>query len=236
MRMTSDNADSSSPHAKDFAAVARRRRIELRTMQRLGKDNDDTTVGSDAESQRSIGEDPHIDPITLKPKPLITGIKRQHRYDPGIRMSRDELKTWRKEARRVRNRESAAASRKRNRERICELEVEVDALQLKYTAALKRIMELESGTSHDSFTPAILRQDLLEMATAGVCPASPPLVSVQDVSPPTSPPLVSVKTVSPPMSPSCTYHDVSDVDEQDEDSYKKYPHIIDMISRPAVST
>jgi hypothetical protein len=191
-------------------------------MQRLGKDNDDITVDSDTGSQRSDGDEPQIDPITLKPKPLITGIKRQHRYDPGVRMSRDELKAWRKEARRVRNRESAAASRKRNRERISELEVEVDALQSKYTAALKRIMELESGMFHDSFTPAILRQDLREMATAGTCPASPSLVSV--------------KTVSPPMSPSCAFHDISDSDEQDEDSYKMYPHINDMISRPAVST
>ena len=51
-------------------------------------------------------------------------------------MTRDELKAWRKEARRVRNRESAAASRKRNRERIDELESEVDALKTKYAAAL----------------------------------------------------------------------------------------------------
>lgn len=220
----SDDAPGLSPNAaKDFAAVARKRRIELRNMQRLGKDNDDITIGSDdTESLRSVGDDLQIDPITLKPKPSITGIKRQHRYDPGVRMSRDELKAWRKEARRVRNRESAAASRKRNRERISELEVEVDVLQSKYTAALKRIMELESCTCHDSFTPAILRQDLREMATAG---SSPP-----------SPSLVSVKTVSPPMSPSCAFHDISDTDEQDEDSYKKYPHIIDMISRPAVST
>merc|ERR1712137_959697 len=79
-----------------------------------------------------------------KKKPHITGIKKQSRYDPGVSMTREELKAWRKEARRVRNRESAAASRKKNKERITELETEVEALQTKYAAALKLLLHRES--------------------------------------------------------------------------------------------
>jgi len=206
---------------KDSAALARKRRIELRNIQRLAKEGDDLTISSDGDSRKGP-EELEIDPITSKPKPLITGIKRLHRYDPGVNMSRDELKAWRKEARRVRNRESAAASRKRNRERISELEVEVDALQSKYTAALKRIMELESGSVNDSFTPAILRQDLIELASPTVCPESPRAIRV--------------KTVSPPISPLSAMHRISDVDEHTEEVKQKYLHIMDMISRPAVST
>eukprot|EP00536_Pseudo-nitzschia_multiseries_P005584 jgi/Psemu1/113350/gw1.107.56.1 len=58
-------------------------------------------------------------------------------------MTKDELKAWRKEARRVRNRESAAASRKKNRESIEMLEVKVQGIQSKYDAALRYIMNLE---------------------------------------------------------------------------------------------
>lgn len=205
----------------DSAACARKRRIELRNMQRSVKNEEDLIEVSDAKRARL--EESQLDPVTSKPKPSITGIKHQHRYDPGVKLSRDELKTWRKEARRVRNRESAAASRKRNRERIDELESEVDVLHSKYTAALQRIIELEAAsTVNDSFTPAVLRQDLYELSTTGMRPASPGAEPI--------------KTVSPPMSPSIASRRVSDVDLHAENVNKKYHHIMEMISRPAVST
>ena len=58
-------------------------------------------------------------------------------------MSKNELAAWRKEARRVRNRESAAASRQKTRQRIEELEAQVGALQGRYDAEVQRIQELE---------------------------------------------------------------------------------------------
>merc|ERR1711933_570943 len=78
-----------------------------------------------------------------KKKPHITGIKMQSRYDPGVSMTKEELRAWRKEARRVRNRESAAASRKKNREAIDQLETKVKEVQTKYDAALSYIIALE---------------------------------------------------------------------------------------------
>lgn len=67
----------------------------------------------------------------------------QIRYDPDVPMSKEQLAAWRREARRVRNRESAAASRQRIRNRITELETEVDEYKSKYHAAIDRLKELE---------------------------------------------------------------------------------------------
>jgi len=74
----------------------------------------------------------------------IRGIKKKARYDPGVPMTKAELREWRKEARRVRNRESAAASRKKTRSRIGELETDLSSMRDKYEAAMQRIAELES--------------------------------------------------------------------------------------------
>ena len=144
------------------AARARKRRIALR------KQNVDLEEvidgGSRKRSKINASETTGalVDSETKKPKPSITGIKKQSRYVPGVPMAKEELKAWRKEARRVRNRESAAESRRRNRDRIGVLESEVEVLKSKYAAALKYIMDLEGN---DSFTPQVLRQDLIEART-----------------------------------------------------------------------
>lgn len=98
-----------------------------------------------------------------KKKPHITGIKKLSRYDPGVSMTKDELKAWRKEARRVRNRESAEASRKKNRESVQKLETEVEDMKIKYAAALKYIIDLEDKQQRNnkaSSPPTVVRQDL----------------------------------------------------------------------------
>ncbi|KAL3927960.1 MAG: hypothetical protein SGBAC_012862 [Bacillariaceae sp.] len=144
------------------AARARKRRISLRKQNASMDEVIDG--GSLKRSKTNAGEaNELVDPLTNKPKPSITGIKKQSRYIPGVPMTKEELKAWRKEARRVRNRESAAASRRRNRDLIGVLESEVDAMKSKYSAALKYIMDLEGN---DSFTPQILRQDLMEARTS----------------------------------------------------------------------
>ena len=70
--------------------------------------------------------------------------KTQIRYDPDVPMSKEQLAAWRREARRVRNRESAAASRQRIRNRITELETEVEGWKSKYNQAMERLQELEN--------------------------------------------------------------------------------------------
>jgi hypothetical protein len=217
--------DEVEAHAQDStsAARARKRRIELR--KRSTADKDEDVVDDDQKSTESIKrarvDDEMVDPVTSKPRPSLTGIKKQSRYDPGVPLDREELREWRKVARRVRNRESAADSRKRNRDRVTELEGEVDILQSRYSAALQRIVELEAAQAvNDSFTPAILRQDVMSGVDWTHSVGSAPL----------SPKITSFKTISPPMSPTLSYS-VPD-EEHHEEVTKKYQHIMHLINRP----
>lgn len=77
-------------------------------------------------------------PYTL-PKTSAIVNKKQVRYDPEVPMTKEEAAAWRKEQRKVRNRESAAASRQKTRDRIEELEAEVEAIKAKYAAATARL-------------------------------------------------------------------------------------------------
>lgn len=214
--------------------LARKRRIELRNQQRAANggtgSNDSVVSESSTCAKRQRVDHPSSESVTSsgRAEPSITGIKNQHRYDPGVSMTREELKAWRKEARRVRNRESAAASRRRNRDRVEELESEVDALKSKYAAALQRIVELEAANAvnHSSFSPAILRQDLQDLMS-----------SSEDVPRPSSPPRVDtfVTTVSPPASPT-TSSRLVEMELCSQEVGKKYQHLIRNISQPAVFT
>jgi hypothetical protein len=64
-------------------------------------------------------------------------------------MAKDQLAAWRKEARRVRNRESAAASRQRIRDRITELEDEICQWKQKYAMAMEQLERLERVAAND---------------------------------------------------------------------------------------
>ena len=76
--------------------------------------------------------------------------KTQIRYDPDVPMNKEQLAAWRREARRVRNRESAAASRQRIRNRISELEDEVGQWKTKYAQAMERLQAIEQSIADDA--------------------------------------------------------------------------------------
>lgn len=71
--------------------------------------------------------------------------KTQITYNPDIPMTKEQLTAWRREMRRVRNRESAAASRRKVRDRIEELEEEVDVWKRRYQEVMARLGQAESG-------------------------------------------------------------------------------------------
>merc|ERR1712032_811659 len=123
------------------ATLARKRRIAMRNKQRSSSFSPSSLAHDDVKMaeenllkrSRSTTDDKSIAVSSLssvcveevaqdieqrKKKPHLTGIKKLSRYDPGVSMTKEELKAWRKEARRVRNRESAAASRKKKCESI----------------------------------------------------------------------------------------------------------------------
>ena len=69
--------------------------------------------------------------------------KIQIQYNPDIPMSKEQLTSWRREMRRVRNRESAAASRRKVRDRIEELEEEVAVWKKRYQEVTARLGKAE---------------------------------------------------------------------------------------------
>lgn len=112
--------------------------------------------------------------IQPKKKARTSGVMKQSGNDASLSMTEEELKAWRKEERRVRNRESAAKSRKKIRETISKLETEVGDTKTKYEAALRYILNLENermlGTRLEASTsaislcpPTVLHQDLEEL-------------------------------------------------------------------------
>jgi hypothetical protein len=205
-------------------SLARKRRIARRAKQRSEEDDNEPMVKrarSADEEEDGYDSDATNDSNVSgnNRKPSIRGIKKQARYEPGVPMTKDQLAAWRKEARRVRNRESAAASRRKTRDRINELEALVSNLQSKYVAALHRIIELETNQAIGkptlvTSTPSLICQDLLD---AGAEPRS------AHTSKPSTPP-PSLITVSPPLSPQVSSSEISLADAE------PYPHT--MISRP----
>lgn len=200
-------------HQQD-AALARKRRIELRSKQR----------NEPSEKRVCIREDEAYDPEDVpsetapRQKPLVRGVKIHARYDPGVPMTKDELVAWRKEARRVRNRESAAASRKRTRDRIDELEGQVSEIKSKYSAALERILQLEAVASvHNLVVPATSTSFPQDASLVSPCPST------------TSSPQLDA---TPSISPQDTFT-LSQEEKQNQEATQKYQHIYEMISRNA---
>jgi len=68
-----------------------------------------------------------------------TAKKTQIQYNPDVPMTKEQLTAWRREMRRVRNRESAAASRRKVRDRIEELEEEVEVWKKRYEEVMRRL-------------------------------------------------------------------------------------------------
>jgi hypothetical protein len=215
--MAALSKDPPKPKGHAEAAHARKRRIALRKQAAATDEVMDFAGGSQPKKARINQGEVLVDPVSDKPKPSITGIKKQSRYIPGVPMAKDELKEWRKEARRVRNRESAAASRGRNRDRIGELEYEVEALNSKYAAAMQHIIDLEGGSSNDSFTPEVLRQDLsIIRNNSGSYP---------------SPKVTSINAKGSPIT-NATPFTLNTKENHIENVQKKHQHIMAMISRP----
>ncbi len=94
---------------------------------------------------------------------IKSNTKYQNRYEPEVPMTKEQEAEWRKEARKQRNRESAAASRNKVRNRIIELESEVEGWKAKYMALMQRLDALEKATPFSSNS----------ISTASTVPASP---------------------------------------------------------------
>ena len=226
------------------AALARKRRKnrlhgekDENPSKRVRVSDSETDGNNTTDDERPAGGLPEdvTSMVEEKKKPHITGIKRSTRYDPGVPMTRDELTAWRKEARRVRNRESAAASRRRTRQRIDELEEQVDELQNKYSAALKKIVELEAAAAAASVGKAMPQTPVMATTTGAVSFDVGGVVS--PCASGASSPVIA--PASPVTSPRSSFRlDCRAVPGQTQNQphqeivETKYQHIMDMISRP----
>eukprot|EP00804_Cyclotella_cryptica_P024477 CCRYP_017560-RA/>CCRYP_017560-RA protein AED:0.35 eAED:0.35 QI:0/0/0/1/1/1/2/0/336 len=117
--------------------------------------------GETSDSSLSGSESVNATP-SLAIQPIVTvcksssGTKRpQMKYDPEVPLSKEETSAWRREQRRKRNRESAAACRKRQRDRISELEIEVSGWKAKFDEAVRKLREIEGEESAEMELQAI---------------------------------------------------------------------------------
>uniref|UniRef100_A0A7S2KJT3 BZIP domain-containing protein n=1 Tax=Leptocylindrus danicus TaxID=163516 RepID=A0A7S2KJT3_9STRA len=145
------------------AAMARKRRVELRKISRASVSS--SSSGSESEDAPPPVSTNLVSPVlsaatsmpiaTKKRKSTTTGAMKQPskkrptqmRYDPEVPMTKEEAAAWRREARRVRNRQSAAASRQKTRDRIDELEAEVQGWQKKMAALQAKVRAYEQEHS-----------------------------------------------------------------------------------------
>lgn len=79
----------------------------------------------------------------IKPSKKIKQQASYKKYKPNYEMSKEELTEWKREQRKIRNRQSAAASRQKVRNHIEALENQVQFLQHKYEAVVDRLKKYE---------------------------------------------------------------------------------------------
>ncbi|GAX28371.1 hypothetical protein FisN_4Hh033 [Fistulifera solaris] len=164
----------------DSPSEARKRRREILVTQRSSV----SSSSSDESSCSSSHDGTKRPKLEVLDKALKQSEKKpQMKYNPEIPMTREEAAAWRREQRRKRNRESAAASRQRQRDRINELETELEEWKEKYETVMSKIKALEEG-----------RDDVSEPAD---------LVLLRTTRSETPPPQ-EAKTVTPRSSPTST--------------------------------
>ena len=116
----------------------------------------------------------------------------QKRYDPDVPMTKEEAAEWRREQRRKRNRESAAASRQKTRDRIAHLENIVMEMQKNYEAVVDRLRKYE---------PDAFREDPMTCTSSVVSDLDGCKESCVSLSPPNSPKKIEEIPLNPSKVP-----------------------------------
>lgn len=143
---------------EDASALARKRRREIRLSQRAASQTitsidvvpvPDVPVSTCEPATKKLKKEESSTKLPTVTSQVVTNTKKkkpQMKYDPDVPMTKEEAAVWRREQRRKRNRESAAASRQRQRDRISELEQELDEWKSKYEDILTKIAAAEEIT------------------------------------------------------------------------------------------
>lgn len=222
------------------SAEARKRRREILASQRgMGGNPASTTVDASTPSKKFKASDSvsSVVSVDLPSKSSNQAKKAQMKYDPDVPMTKEEAAVWRREQRRKRNRESAAASRQRQRDRITELEEELEDWKTKYNDLMSQIAKVEGRMCEASEDDVDVENDYADsddcydatdLATSEAL-VDKILMSVPCVSP-TASPVVSAATLVN-VSEDCA----NEVSEESEEEEEEEPLPSKMISRPATS-
>ncbi|KAL7461296.1 hypothetical protein ACHAXS_001714 [Conticribra weissflogii] len=129
------------PVAIETAAKRKPRRSPAKKPKTCGDDNgsDEIKAMSDGHNDISAQAKFKDDNSNFNGNSNSNSKKGQIQYNPDVPMTKEQLTAWRREMRRVRNRESAAASRRKVRDRIEELEEEVGKWKKKYEEVMERL-------------------------------------------------------------------------------------------------
>eukprot|EP00956_Cyclotella_meneghiniana_P008365 scaffold11244_cov75-Cyclotella_meneghiniana.AAC.3 len=159
-------------------------------------------------------------------KSPLAGLPQNYYAPPKVFMSREELAAWRKEQRRERNRQSAADSRNKTKQKITELEAEVSEYKSLCEAMQKKMAQMEKQIQ---LLTAAAEQNIAQRCGAispGTEPEVPSLHKSQHLT--LFPPLLSTPAdcVPPLQVPSQPdMHNITDVSLDVPSSLKSEEHL-----------
>jgi hypothetical protein len=200
-------------------ALARKRRREAR---RRSHDSLSSTISSQSVDNASV----------VGRRDSYQQRNTQVRYSPNVAMTEEELAAWRRDQRRIRNRDSAAMTRQRTRELIVSLQNDVEEWKKKYekledeNRALRLYFNSRGLVIPDNTTTevSVKKEDLkgiVSPTTSPVLSAKKPFDSSDILA---IPALVASQSVGSSLAPSV----IMEVKQQ-----QPTQHLIEMISRPA---
>lgn len=124
--------------------------------------NQNKHIVSSAKRKHMFDSDDTSSETTATPaRKRVTKSKYQNHYEPSVPMTKEEEAKWRLEARKKRNRDSAAASRRKTQSRISELENEVKVWKSKHDLLYQKLNDMEKILSsvRSPFRPQALKQE-----------------------------------------------------------------------------
>ena len=191
-------------------AIARKRRLEAR------KRSHDSKHSVGISSPEKVTSYQHLSLSHSTKRASYQQRNTQVRYSPDVPMTEEELASWRRDQRRIRNRDSAATTRRKTRELISELQNAADQWRKKYEK-----LEAENA-------------DLLKkLQSRGVLDVSTDSMSKAVIPVPPSPELTSITDATPIVTEENVLDDCCGEAMIKGQQHEPKQHLTEMISRPA---
>lgn len=191
-------------------AIARKRRLEAR------KRSHDSKHSVEVSSPEKVTSYQHLSLTHSTKRAAYQQRNTQVRYSPDVPMTEEELASWRRDQRRIRNRDSAATTRRKTRELISELQNAADQWKKKYEK-----LEAENANL------------LKKLQSPGVSDVSTDSMSKAIIPVPPSPELTSTANTPPIVTDENFVEDCCGEAMMKVQQQEPKQHLTEMISRPA---